>query len=331
MRNKIFTSFLLAIIILLQSVNLKAQASSEFVPYGKPLVLIFTDVKSTFSNDEYSKSFDVTRAYLGYEYFFSKKISSRINIDIADPGVGKLQMTAFIKNAYLQYKTDKFTTRFGMIGTLQYNVQERIWGYRYIYKSFQDEYNFGPSADLGASFEYSPAEFISLDLSILNGEGYKKLQADSSFKSSIGITVKPLKGFVLRAYYDMMKHNNNQTTLALFAGYTYKTLKVGFEYNDQKNNGMIDQHDYSGISAYSSIGVAKKFTVFARYDYLNSTVPTGGDLPWNRNKDGQLFMAGFDYNPIPGIKLAPNFQGWSPYEKSLPFASTVALNIEIKF
>ena len=44
-----------------------------------------------------------------------KNISSRINLDVADPGVGKLQMTAYVKNAYLQYKTDKLSTRFGMI------------------------------------------------------------------------------------------------------------------------------------------------------------------------------------------------------------------------
>ncbi len=183
---------ILTILITLQSINLKAQTTAEFVPNGKPLVLIFTDVSSTITNDAYSKSFDVTRAYLGYEYFFTKNISSRINIDVADPGAGKLQMTAFIKNAYLQYKTDNLTVRFGMIPTLAYGLQEKIWGYRYIYKSFQDAYNFGPSADLGASVEYSPAKFISLDLSLLNGEGYKRLQADSTFKSTLGVTHQTL-------------------------------------------------------------------------------------------------------------------------------------------
>ncbi len=114
-----------------------------------------------------------------------------------------------------------------MIPTLAYNLQEKLWGYRYIYKSFQDAYNFNPSADLGASVEYSPAKFISLDLSLLNGEGYKRIQADSTFKTTAGITIRPLQWFLLRGYYDMMNHRYNQTTLALFAGYTYKTFKAG--------------------------------------------------------------------------------------------------------
>ena len=125
-------------------------------------MLVFTNVNSTFNKNGNSKAFEITRAYLGYEYFFSKNISTRINLDVGDPGVGKLQMTAYIKNAFVQYKNEGLTARFGMFGVDQYNLQEKQWGYRYVYKSFQDAYNFGPSADLGAGFEYSPAKFISL-------------------------------------------------------------------------------------------------------------------------------------------------------------------------
>jgi hypothetical protein len=331
MGKKLTVSTILIMLMAFHALNLEAQSDESFKPYFKPNVLIFTDVSSTITNDGSSKSFDVTRAYLGFEYFFSKKISSRINIDVADPGMGKLQMTAFIKYAYLQYKTDKFSTRFGMIATDEFNLQEKIWGYRYIYKSYQDAYGMGPSADLGAALEYSPAKFISIDFSLLNGEGYKKLQADSSFKTTIGVTVRPVKGLVIRGYYDMMKHNYNQNTIALFAGYTYKIFRAGIEYNNQNNNGMLNDQNFSGVSAYSAVVVAKKFSVFARYDNLKSKVISGEPLPWNYTRDGQLFMAGFDYTPTSGIKIAPNFQGWSPRDKSRPFASTIGLNFEIKF
>ena len=321
----------LTLVLMLSDINVNAQTNEIFTPYGKPVVLIFSDVNSSFNKNGNSKAFEITRAYLGYEYYFSKNISSRINFDIGDPGVGKLQMTAFIKNAYLQYKKNNFSARFGMIGVDQYNLQEKQWGYRYIYKSFQDAYNFGPSADLGAGLEYSPSKFISLDFSVLNGEGYKKLQADSTFKTTFGLTVRPFDGFVLRGYFDMMKHNYNQTSLALYAGYTYKAFRASIEYNNQKNNGMINNHDFSGVSVYSSIALDKKFSVFVRYDNLWSATLAGQTDPWNYNKDGQLYMAGFDYSPTPGVKIAPNFQGWSPSDKQKSFTSTIALNIEIKF
>lgn len=330
---KIKTSLLLimAMLIALTEINLNAQSEEAFTPYGKPLALVFTNVNTSFNKNGNSKAFEITRAYLGYEYFFSKNLYSRVNIDIGDPGVGKLQMTAYIKNAYLQYKQNNFSARIGMIGVDQYSLQEKQWGYRYVYKSFQDAYNFGPSADLGAAIEYSPAKFITLNVSVLNGEGYKKLQSDSTFKTTFGITVRPFDGFELRGYYDMMKHNYNQASLALYAGYTYKDIKAAIEYNNQKNNGMINNHDFSGISAYSSYRLNEKYSIFARYDKLWSSTLSGDINPWNYNKDGQIFIIGFDYSPSKGVKLAPTYLGWSPDNKSLAFTSTIALNIEIKF
>ena len=331
MKRKFTLQIILILIATSNCLITSGQDKKEFTPNGKPFALIYTDVASTLNKDGNSKSFNIKRAYLGYEYFFSDKLSSKVNLDVADPGVGKLQMTAYVKNAYLMYKTKNFSARFGMIGVNQFNIQEKQWGYRYIYKSFQDEYNFSPSADIGAAIEYSPASFISLDFSILNGEGYKKLQSDSTFKETFGITLSPVKGLVIRGYYDLINHTYRQTSMALYAGYSFKNFKSGIEYNIQKNNGMVNNHDLYGVSFYTSLVVAKKYSVFASYDNLWSDTIEGETDPWNNNKDGQLFMAGFDYSPTRGIKLAPTFSGWSPADKTMPFTSTIALNFEIKF
>jgi hypothetical protein len=319
------------ILLVIQNGNLEAQSDQTFTPNGKPFALIFSDVNYRLNADGNSKAFEITRSYFGYEYNFTRNISAKVNLDVADPGIGKLQMTAYLKNALVQYKTNNFSVRFGLIGTDEFSLQEKQWGYRYIYKSFQDAYNFGPSADLGAAVEYSPVKFISFDVSVLNGEGYKKIQSDSTLKTSFGLTLKPINGFVLRAYYDMMNHNYNQSTIALFAAYTYKNLKAAIEYNNQKNNGMLNGHNFSGVSLYSSVAVGKKFSIFARYDKLWSSTLESQTDPWNYSKDGQLLMTGFDYSPTPGVKIAPNFQGWSPSDKSIPFTSTIALNFELKF
>lgn len=41
-------------------------------------------------------------------------------------------------------------------------------------KSFQDEYKFGSSADLGVSVAYKFNKVVSADVIVANGEGYKK-------------------------------------------------------------------------------------------------------------------------------------------------------------
>ena len=68
-----------------------------------------------------------------------------------------------------------------MIGNKQFKYQESIWGYRYMYKTFQDENKFVSSADLGVNAEIKLSEKIDLNLFALNGEGYKNVQDDNGF------------------------------------------------------------------------------------------------------------------------------------------------------
>jgi hypothetical protein len=324
---------ILSLIPLLLIFNLytNGQTVNSSIPGGKPLALIFTNVNTSYNKNGNSKAFEITRAYLGYEYAFNSYFSSRVIIDVGDPGTGKYQMSAYLKNAYLQFKRKDLTARFGMIGVDQLSIQEKQWGYRYIYKTFQDAYKFGPTADLGMGLEYSPAEFISLDVSVLNGEGYTKIQSDTTFKKTVGLTLRPFSGLILRGYIDRMKRDYAQTSYALFAGYSTEVFRTGIEYNIQTNHNMINQNDYSGISVYASFNLNEKISLFTRYDNLWSETPDTEQSPWNYNRDGQIVISGFDYIPTKGIRIAPTYFGWSPRDKSQSFTSTIALNFEIRF
>lgn len=324
---KLKLTFLLTAILPL---SLNSQPGTDFTPHGKPVFLTFSNFHYAFNKDGGVPAFELSRLYLGYEYFFTNKVSARANIDIGDPGVGSLQMTAYVKNAFLLYKGNKFSGRIGMIGTDAYNLIEKQWGYRFIFKTLQDEYGFNPSADLGAAVEYTPFKFISFDASILNGEGYKRLQSDSVLKYTAGITLKPIKQLQLRAYTDIMKKDHLQNTLSLFTGYTTENFRLGLEYSTQKNNKMINNQDYSGISAFASLKIAEKFGILARYDHLWSGKIVNETDPWNYNNDGQLFITGLEYSPVTGIRIAPVFIGWKPANRARPFTSTPGLHFEVK-
>lgn len=322
---------IITLLLNLATFTAKSQNSAGFSAYGKPVFLVFSNLHTSFNDNGNNTAFEITRLYLGYEHFFSESFSARANIDVGDPGIGDLHMTAYVKNAFLQYKKSGFSGRIGMISTDQFSLIEKHWGYRYIFKTFADEYGLGPSADLGFAAEYSPAKFISVDASVLNGEGYKKLQSDSTLKYTTGITLKPVAGLVLRGYTDFMKKDNVQKTISLFAGYSVKSFKAGFEYTNQKNNRMMRDHDLSGISGFGSAGFAKKFTVFFRYDNLwSSKIPTSTES-WNYNRDGQLFLGGADYSPVAGVRIAPVFYTWKPANRSMPVTSTAGFYFEYKF
>ena len=183
---------------LVASASLNGQDPLEFKPGGKMEVRIFTGLYSTFSDGENHTKFDVTRAYLGYGYNFSKTLSGRIVYDVADPGVGKMKFTGMLKFAYLRYQTKKLTVTGGMIPLPEYDQADKKWGHRYIYKPSHDEYGFGMAADLGLGVAYNIASWISADATLINGEGFKLTEADSTLKAAVGVTLVPARNLSLR-------------------------------------------------------------------------------------------------------------------------------------
>ncbi len=318
----------LLVILSITFLAMSQDTKEEFKPNGKPIIRVFSNFHNTFSDGSSSSAFEVTRVYLGYEHYFSKDFSGTVIYDVANPGVGKLQMTAFVKNAYLNYEHNNLSVDFGIIATTQFKVQEGFWGYRYLEKSFQDEYNFAASADLGASVTYQFNSMLSADLAVNNGEGYKTLQSDNIYKTAFGLTLNPVKPLTLRGMVDFM---DNQNTYAGFVGLKTGKLSLAAEYNYQKNHGMVEGKDLFGPSFYSTLQLSKKAKLFARVDNLQSNTTSGNTANWNVAKDGQLFMAGFEYSPVSGIKLSPNYRGWNPAQSTQAFASTLMLNCEIKF
>lgn len=328
--KKIFTSVLIMLSVL--TTGFSQESKEEFKPNGKPLALIFTNFNTTFSGEETTPEFENTRAYLGYEYNFSKEFYAKVVFDVGNPkdGAGH-ELSAFLKNAYLQYNKGKFKAYFGMISTTQFKVSEKIWGNRYMMKSHQDEYKFNSSADLGFNIDYKFADFISVDISVINGEGYKKVQSDDILRPGIGTTIKPVKNFTARVFADQMGDDVKQQSLATLLAYTTDKLVLAGEYNYQTNHKMVDGQDIYGTSFYATYKPKSNIKIFGRYDSLNSKELEGQPEPWQIAKDGQLLLAGVEYSPVKGVKITPNVRVWNPELETAENTTYLYLNFELKF
>ncbi len=323
--------FILVLSLIMINGAITAQESS-FIPGGKPFAKIYTNLNYKYSGGEGIPAFQIKRAYLGYSYDFSPNLSAKINIDVGNPSNdSKFEMTAFLKNAYLHYHKNDFKAYFGMISTLQFKVQEKFWGKRWIAKSFQDEYKFGASADIGMSAAYKFCDFASVDVWLVNGEGYKQIQSDGFLRIGGGLTLTPIRNLTARVYADHMGNEDAQQTLATFLGYQANSFSLAGEYNYQKNNKITGGNDYYGWSFYTSVDLVKSFKFFGRYDNLNSLTPEMADVPWNLSKDGQLYMAGVEFSPVKGVKLAPGYHGWSPADTGKDYVHGFYLNFEYYF
>lgn len=323
---------LLLLLSIVAAVTTWGQETTEtFKPSGKPSALIFSNFNAAFSDGKTTPAFEITRAYLGYEYNFSKTWYGRLTLDVADPKVGSLQYTAFLKLAYMQYKNENFKALFGMIPTTQFKYSEDIWGFRYIEKVFMDAYSFYSSADLGVTADYAFTKNISADLSVFNGEGYKSLQHDEFLRPAIGVTVKGPGNFTVRAFADYMGKEVKQTTLAGFAAYTGKKFVAAAEYNYQWNYKMTDGKDMYGTSVYATYKPGEKVKYFARFDNLQSATLEGQTNPWQLAKDGKLLMGGFEFSPVKGIKVSPNIRYWNPADEIQKQTTYAFINVELRY
>lgn len=318
-----------------------AQSNEEFKPSGKPFSKIFFNYHTDL---EEVSAFEIQRAYFGYKYNLSKEFSADITLDVGAPdievedtsglileGGSSLQMTAYLKTAGITYKKGNLKVQLGLIGLQQFKVSEKYWGHRYIYKAFQDAYKMGTSADLGVLATYKFADAFSADLTIRNGEGYKKLDVDENFLYGLGLTLTPVKGLIIRGYYDYLKGDDTQITLSHFVGYKNEGLTLGAEYNIQKGNKTKTDHDLSGFSVAASYDINERYQVFGRYDYLSSNIIDPDPDPWNISKDGSFIIAGVQYSPIKKIQLALNYQGKMPAEAGEDMGHAAYLSCQFAF
>ncbi|MDT8393204.1 MAG: hypothetical protein RQ761_05140 [Bacteroidales bacterium] len=324
-------------VLLLISFNSFSQDidTEEFTPHGKPIIKIFTNIHSGLSENNDDAGFEIRRAYFGYRYHLSDNFEIGLTLDIGSPNDASeyslLRRFAYFKNAYLKYTWNKLTTQFGIVGVYEFDIQEDYWAHRYISKSFMDEYDFGPSADLGWNIAYRFNDFVSADFGLYNGEGYTKLQADNAFKAGFGVSVFPLKGFIVRIYGDMIEKGVYQQTIAGFIGYKFKDKFIGgAEYNYQFNYNYSDGQDRYGFSVYGSYYLDEQWQLFARFDQVYSNIPDNFNQPWDLEQDGSTITGGIEYSPIKQVKIAANYQDWTPYARNLANEAYIYLNFEYK-
>ena len=303
MKTKVIMAGLIACI----GITAQAQDAKVEEPKGKAIVQVFGNFHSGFGANNDDRGFELERSYLGYEYKLGDGLSIKGVMDIGKSSdVSDYQRIAYIKNAMVSWKKGDFTLNGGLISTTQFNFQEKFWGYRYIMKSFQDQYKFGNSADLGISASYKFADWVSADAIIVNGEGYKKVQKNDGLNYGLGVTLTPVKGFQVRLYGGLnesgQEGKDDIVNMAAFAGYKCEMFTIGAEYNYMQNTSNKNDTDQYGYSVFASAKVSKKAEVYARFDELYSK------NDWNIAKDEQAAIIGAQFKLGKYVKVAPNFK-----------------------
>jgi hypothetical protein len=325
--------FLIGSLLVMQFVM--ASNDPDFEAESDAFAKIYSNFHLGISNSDQNSAFEITRAYFGYKHNFDEAFSATVKLDIGSPDdvsdYSRLRRYAYFKTAALTYMHKNLTVNFGLIDLYQFKTQEKFWGKRYIYKSFQDEHKFGSSADIGLAVLYTINSKLSCDFVVMNGEGYKSLQADNTYQTSIGITYKPLDFLITRLYYDYTDKSIIQNNFSAFIGFDYSKYKLGFEYNFDNNSQFYENRNLTGYSIFGAYTFKQNIELFARYDILRSNELNNSEIPWNLSNDGSAIITGIQYKPHEKVKLALNYQDWYPYASDEPNLAYIYFNVEFSF
>ena len=289
--------------------SIAAEVKSE--SKGKAIITVFAGLGMDVQSGVTKCGFVLDRSYIGYQYSLGKGVELKAVLDVGRPSeLDDYHYVAYLKNAHVTWKHKGLTLSGGMISTTQFNMQEKFWGYRYIYKSFQDQYKFGSSADLGLMVAYKFADWVSADFVMTNGEGYKKIQGDLGFQYGLGLTFQPVDGLSVRLYGGL----NDATAeglsdiynYAAFVGYKSDVFSLGGEWVMMQNTKNVLGDDKMGCSVYGSAKVHKIVDLYARYDWLSSLNSDYAD------KDEMAVIAGLQVKLGKHVRVAPNFKMTMP-------------------
>ena len=298
---------ILAGLLACMGISVQAQEPKPEEPKGKAIVQVFGNFNTEFDADNCNYGFELERSYLGYEYKLENGLSMKAVMDVGkSSNVDDYHRLAYIKNAMVSWKTGDLTLNGGLISTTQFNFQEKFWGYRYIMKSFQDQYKFGSSADLGISMVYKFNNRISADAIVVNGEGYKKIEQNNGLNYGLGLTLNPISNFYVRLYGGVntsdQADDKNIANMAGFVGYKSDKATMGVEYNYMQNSSYDNNADKDGYSIFASLKLSKKTELYARFDEV------GSKDDWNYAKDESAAIIGAQFKLGKYVKIAPNFR-----------------------
>jgi hypothetical protein len=239
-----------------------------------------------------ANEFSFDRGYFRLDGTVNERFSGRLTLDAdhmkpAELGEDELTIDTkyrlFVKHAYLEAKDlGPLKVRAGIVDTPYAPYYDSFWGNRYIAKSMVDEHKVLDTADLGVAVLGEHAGgMVDWNLSLLNGEGYGKLESDAGKAVQARVTLDPLAktGTMALPVTGFASYSGDATehtpvfTWAGAAGFQREELAAWAEVVGRTEGGVSGL----GYSATLNPRLPKVAGLVARYDRWDADGSVTGD------------------------------------------------------
>ncbi|MFQ5628045.1 MAG: hypothetical protein ACE5I1_04725, partial [bacterium] len=243
---------------------------------------------------------------------------TRLRLEMANPdGITKSAGAAepFIKDAYLKWKNGRSEILLGISSTPTWGVVENFWGYRSVEKTALDLQKFGSSRDFGVAVKGSLDQNGKAKYHLMIGNGNSnRSEANKGKKAMLALGYYPSRNTVFEIYGDWIDNPgaNNWFTVQGFIGHKTGKSRFGLQFAHQTRElASGEDLNFQIGSAFFTVDVAEKTSLFARVDRMFDPNPGGNSIsyiPFASNAKSTFLLGGVDYAPIINVHLMPNVE-----------------------
>lgn len=294
---------------------------------------ISVDGNATSEEDDADSGFHFDRAYFEVRGKLTEEDMVRITLDqkAADDKV-------FVKYAYWQHKySDAFKIKVGQNHTpLVDYLQSKMWGRRYVAKTFTDNVKAQTSSDLGVSALGKASDSFDYYVSVMNGEGYTKDPNGAGY-AVMGRAEFHTGGLHVGLFAHSETDRNgvdgyDPERAVVYAWWENDMFQIGGQYltaddgdDDVFLAGDSTFNDGEGYNVLANIkmpGMGDKTTLFVRYDTMDAT--DSGD-------DHTLTIAGIEFEAAKGVMMAFDYQSDDSGVDGEDSVDTIGIHSQFKF
>jgi hypothetical protein len=294
---------------------------------------ISVDGNSTSAADDAASGFHFDRAYFEVRGKLTPDDMVRITLDqkAADKNV-------FVKYAYWQHKySDALKIKVGQNHTpLVDYIQSKLWGHRYVQKTFTDYYGAQTSSDLGVSALGKASENFDYYVSLMNGEGYTHTTNGAGY-ALMGRVEWHASGTHVGLFGHSEKDRDgingyDPTRAEVYAWWQNDMVQIGGQYLTADDGDYAktagnsakfkDGKGYNVLANIKVPAMGNKTTAFVRYDSMDEK---------DTGYDHTLSIAGLEFEAAKGVMMAVDYQSddkGTPGSKSL---DTIGVHGQFKF
>lgn len=265
---------------------------------------------------ENRNGFRIRRIYLTYERALYDNISTRLRLEMDQPGdfTTESKMTPVVKDAYLRWDTGGPTVYLGIASTPTWGLVEDVWGYRSIERSPLDLHDLGSSRDFGVEVTGSLLEDDRLhyDLMFANGSSNRaEINRGKKLMGSLGYDLTETLTFEVYGDWNDNPGAGDAYTGQLFLGYQGERLRLGALAARQVQEQLGSDLERRVASLFGSAAVTEHVSVLGRVDRMFDPNPAGPSidyLPFAPANASTLLIGGIDVEPRENIHLMPNVE-----------------------